>query len=75
MDQRLLPLLQDRFAINRYLPPVDKSQDWCLVSGEEENGHTILEFTRKLTTCDDNDLTIKVPAMQHKLFYNSNLFK
>ena len=31
-----------------------------MVSGEEENGYTILEFTRKLTTCDDKDLTIKV---------------
>jgi len=49
----------DRFAIDRYLPPIDESQDWFLVSGEEENGYTILEFTRKLITCDDKDLTIK----------------
>ena len=53
-------ILQDRFATDRYLPPVDESQDWFLVSGEEENGYTIMEFTRKLTTCDDKDLTIKV---------------
>ena len=53
-------ILQDRFAVDRYLPPVDESQDWFLVSGEEENGYTILEFTRNLTTCDDNDLDIKV---------------
>ena len=54
-------MLQDHFAIDRFLPPVDESQDWFLVSGEEENGYTILEFTRKLTTCDDKDLDIKVP--------------
>ena len=56
----LMLVLQDRFAIDRYLPPVDESQDWFLVSGEEENGYTILEFTRNLTTCDDHDLNIKV---------------
>ena len=26
--------LQDRFAIDRYLPSVDESQDWFLVSGD-----------------------------------------
>ena len=57
----LMPcILQDRFAIDRFLPPIDESQDWFLVSGEEENDYTILEFTRNLTTCDENDLDIKV---------------
>ena len=62
MDHKYLStaILQDCFATDRYLPPVDESQDWFLVSGEEENGHTVLEFTRNLTTCDDNDLDIKV---------------
>ena len=55
-------ILQDRFAIDCFLPAVDESQDWFLVSGEEENDYTILEFTRNLTTCDDNDLTIQVPT-------------
>ena len=55
-------LLQDRFATDRFLPPIDESQDWILVSGEEENGFTILEFTRDLITCDDNDLEVKVPT-------------
>ena len=53
-------ILQDRFAIDRFLPPVDESQDWFLVSGEEENGYTILEFMRHLSSCDQNDLDIKV---------------
>ena len=53
--------MQDRFAIGHYQPPVDPSQDWFLVSGEEENGYTILEFTRNLTSCDViNDLNVEV---------------
>lgn len=59
---KLWLLLQDRFATDRFLPPIDESQDWILVSGEEENGFTILEFTRDLITCDDNDLEVKVPT-------------
>ena len=31
-----------------------------MVSGEEEGGYTILEFTRNLTSCDDKDLNIEV---------------
>lgn len=53
-------ILQDRYAEGRYLPPIDASQDWFLVSGEEEGGYTILEFTRNLTTCDSKDLNIEV---------------
>ena len=53
-------ILQDRFATDRFLPPIDESQDWFLISGEEENGYTILEFTQNLTTCDEKDLSIKV---------------
>ena len=30
------------------------------MSGEEDGGYTILEFTRSLTTCDDKDLNIQV---------------
>ena len=41
-------------------PPIDASQDWQLVNGSENDGATVLEFTRKLTTCDDKDLDIKV---------------
>jgi len=55
----LFDILQDRYAEGRYLPPIDASQDWFLVSGEEEGGYTILEFTRNLTTCDSKDLNIE----------------
>ena len=52
--------MQDRFAEGRYRPPIDKSQDWFLISGEEQGGFTALEFSRNLTTCDPRDLEIKV---------------
>ena len=42
------------------LPPIDPSQDWFLSFGEEEDGYTILEFSRNLTTCDSKDLDIGV---------------
>jgi len=50
---------QDRFAEGRFLPPVDASQDWYLVSGEEQDGYTTLEFTRSLSTCDNKDLNVE----------------
>ncbi len=54
-------LSQDRHAEGRFLPAIDESQDWTLVGGEEENGRTILEFTRPFLSCDDdNDLDILV---------------
>ena len=52
--------LQDRYAVRQALPPIDPSQDWFLVSGEEAGGYTILEFTRNWTTCDDRDRNILV---------------
>ena len=50
--------LQDRYAERRALPRCDASQDWSLSFGEEEDGYTILEFSRNLTTCDSKDLNI-----------------
>ena len=43
------------------MPAIDESQEWTLVSGEEENGRTIAEFSRPLLSCDeDSDLDILV---------------
>ena len=45
------------------LPSIDDdgaSQDWFLSFGEEEDGFTVLEFSRNLTTCDTKDLDIGV---------------
>ena len=51
---------QDRFASTRGPPAIDESQDWELKCGEEEDGYTILEFSRDYVTCDDDDLPIAV---------------
>ena len=43
------------------MPSIDDSQDWFLISGMEEEGWTILEFSRNWITCDiGNDRDIKV---------------
>ena len=52
--------MQDRYAFEQRLPPVDPQQDWNLVGGENENGVTTLEFWRKLITCDELDRDIEV---------------
>ena len=52
--------MQDRYAEMRALPPIDPSQDWFLSFGEEEDGYTVLEFYRNLTTCDTQDVDINV---------------
>ena len=56
--------IQDRYAERRELPPIDESQDWFLVSGQEKDGVTILEFSRKFITCDSRDLEIKVTVIR-----------
>ncbi|CAI8042477.1 DBH-like monooxygenase protein 1 homolog [Geodia barretti] len=52
------PVFHDRFAGGREPPTIDEQQDWVLKGGEEENGFTILEFSRKYVTCDGYDLPI-----------------
>ena len=61
---------KDRFADDRATPPLDTQQDWILTGAEEQNGFTTLEFTRKLLTCDERDLEIKV-----RQFYASSYVK
>ena len=41
-------------------PLVDQSQDWILLHGEESDFGTILKFTRKINTCDPDDIEISV---------------
>lgn len=55
--------MQDRFATSRSPPAIDDQQDWELEDGYEEDGFTVLEFTRNYTTCDDNDLPITVSTL------------
>lgn len=53
--------------MSRTAPAPDESQDWQVVSGRAENGNTILEFKRHLTTCDDKDMDISVSRKFHML--------
>ncbi|XP_035696831.1 DBH-like monooxygenase protein 1 [Branchiostoma floridae] len=50
--------LTDRYAEAKAQPRMDESQDWELVSGYENETHTVLRFNRKLTTCDVRDRVI-----------------
>ena len=56
----IIHLTQDRYAFEQLLPPVDAKQDWDLISGENENGVTTLQFWRKWVTCDELDQDIGV---------------
>ena len=63
-------LLQDCYAFGRFTPVIDHEQNWFLISGEEENGTTILQFWRNFTSCDDYDMDVTVI---NTILYDSNL--
>ncbi|XP_052261346.1 DBH-like monooxygenase protein 1 [Dreissena polymorpha] len=44
-------------------PYIDVSQDWIVQAGNEVNGTTVLRFSRKLRTCDVNDVNITASRM------------
>ncbi|XP_063401020.1 DBH-like monooxygenase protein 1 [Mytilus trossulus] len=51
-------VLKDCHTTGHFTPEVDTSQDWHLISGFENDFGTVLTFSRKLDTCDDNDTII-----------------
>ena len=53
-------MLQDRYSLDESEPKIDRSQDWQMLRGLEENGVTIIQFKRPLDTCDDKDVIIEV---------------
>eukprot|EP00058_Branchiostoma_floridae_P002540 XP_002588028.1 hypothetical protein BRAFLDRAFT_123333 [Branchiostoma floridae] len=55
---------QDRYAEDKALPPVDESQDWELLSGYENDTHTVLRFKRKRQTCDVRDRVINKDTLR-----------
>ena len=63
-------LVQDRYADARELPRVDTSQDWLLSSGTEQDGFTVLEFSRDWVTCDDRDNPIEVRLTYIRSYVN-----
>ncbi|GFY67297.1 DBH-like monooxygenase protein 1 homolog [Trichonephila inaurata madagascariensis] len=40
------------------MPEIDEIQNWNLVSGSENDTHSVLVFRRKLDTCDNDDRKI-----------------
>ena len=56
----LISSLQDCHTVGHYAPVVDTKQDWHLLKGMENDFGTVLTFTRKLDTCDDEDMVITV---------------
>ncbi|GIY34652.1 DBH-like monooxygenase protein 1 homolog [Caerostris darwini] len=58
---------QDRYGEGNFLPKIDEIQNWNLVSGRENDTHTVLIFRRKLDTCDKEDR--KIDDSTTKLIY------
>ena len=48
----------DRHAVGNNVPYLDTSQDYHLISGYENDTHTVVTFTRAWDTCDDQDLAL-----------------
>ena len=44
---------------------MDVSQDWTVQEGFEQNGTTVLRFSRKLNTCDSTDEPITVNTTEN----------
>ncbi|XP_064598301.1 DBH-like monooxygenase protein 1 homolog [Liolophura sinensis] len=49
---------EDRHATGKWEPISDTSQDWKLITGSQNDTHTVLRFWRKLQTCDKQDRPI-----------------
>ena len=52
--------LQDRYADEKAIPPIDEQQDYKLEGFQESDGKTLLKFTRKFDTCDPRDRKLEV---------------
>ncbi|KAK3088637.1 hypothetical protein FSP39_021673 [Pinctada imbricata] len=61
----------DRHTTGHFAPIKDKSQDWTLLHGEENNFGTLLKMVRKLDTCDEDDFVITDSTMKGIYAYSS----
>ncbi len=52
--------IQDRHAVGKSIPLVDKQQNYKLLSLTESDGKTVMKFQRSIGSCDENDLPITV---------------
>lgn len=58
--QWLLQPPQDQYADRNGIPIVDESQDVKLMSGYQNDTHTVLRFCRPWTNCDRRDFQLSV---------------
>ncbi|CAL4168359.1 unnamed protein product, partial [Meganyctiphanes norvegica] len=62
---------QDRFAMGNQQPKIDGSQDIELLGGYQNDSHTVLRFSRRWTTCDeDNDVKLGADTVRVIWAYN-----
>lgn len=54
------------------IPYMDVSQDWIVQEGFEQNGTTVLRFSRKINTCDNSDEPITPDRMTVIWSYHEN---
>jgi len=52
------PYLSDRHGVGHY-PKIDDHNDYKLISGTENNGRTVIKFSRKIDTCDKQDIKLQ----------------
>lgn len=52
--------MQDCHTVGNVVPKVDSNQNWYLINGFENDFGTVLTFSRKLDTCDEDDIVINV---------------
>uniref|UniRef100_A0A194ALW7 DOMON domain-containing protein n=1 Tax=Pinctada fucata TaxID=50426 RepID=A0A194ALW7_PINFU len=55
---------KDRHSVAHAVPKIDQSQDWILLHGFENSFGTVLKFTRKIITCDPDDMEITEATMR-----------
>ncbi|VDI67128.1 Hypothetical predicted protein [Mytilus galloprovincialis] len=49
---------RDCHTVGNVVPKVDSNQNWYLINGFENDFGTVLTFSRKLDTCDEDDIVI-----------------
>lgn len=58
VDPQGKPYFSDRWATGKKEPKIDDHQDWHLLNAGENVNGTMIRFTRRLETCDPEDLPI-----------------
>ncbi|MGH0120290.1 UNVERIFIED_CONTAM: hypothetical protein FKN15_060698 [Acipenser sinensis] len=65
----------DRHAVDAQLPLVDGSQDYTLLSLKEDATRTTMKFSRKVQTCDKDDMEISFAVPERDTCYHCRIIK